>query len=64
VDQANEQLGLSLPEGNYETVAGFVLNLMGHIPAEGEQIKYENLLMAMTKMEGTKIGKILITKGK
>jgi len=62
LDQANEELGLSLPEGNYETVAGFVLSLLGHIPDEGEQTEYGELKLTITKMKGTKIDKVLITK--
>jgi len=62
VDDANEKLGLELPEGEYETVAGFVLNMLGHIPKEGEQLKYNNLKLVITEMKGVKIGKILITK--
>ena len=62
LDQANEELGLSLPEGNYETVAGFVLSLLGHIPDEGEQTEYGELKLTVTKMKGTKIDKVLITK--
>ncbi|MFC1905966.1 hemolysin family protein [Chloroflexota bacterium] len=63
LDEANEGLGLSLPEGSYETLAGFVLSLLGHIPDEGEQTKYEELTLTITKMKGTKIDKVLITKG-
>jgi putative hemolysin len=62
VDDANEKLGLTLPEGEYETVAGFVLNVLGHIPKEGEQLKYANLNLVITEMKGVKIGKILITR--
>ncbi|MGB3128821.1 MAG: hemolysin family protein, partial [Dehalococcoidia bacterium] len=62
VDDANEKLGLELTEGEYETVAGFVLNVLGHIPKEGEQLKYNNLKLVITEMKGVKIGKILITK--
>jgi putative hemolysin len=62
VDDANEKLGLELTEGEYETVAGFVLNVLGHIPKEGEQLKYSNLKLVITEMKGVKIGKILITK--
>ena len=29
IEEANEELGLQLPEGDYETVAGFVLHLLG-----------------------------------
>ena len=62
IDQANDELGLSLPTGHYETVAGFVLSLLGHIPEEGEQLKYNDLRLAITKMKGIKIDKILITR--
>jgi CBS domain containing-hemolysin-like protein len=62
LDDANEQLELELPEGEYETVAGFVLSLLGHIPKEGEQLKYNNLKLVVTAIKGVKIEKILVTK--
>ena len=64
IEEANEELGLQLPEGDYETVAGFVLNLLGHIPRQGRQLKYKGLKMVITKMKGHKIEDILITKEK
>jgi putative hemolysin len=62
IEDANEKLELGIPEGPYETVAGFVLHLLGHIPKEGEQLRYEKLKMAVTAMKGLKIEKILVTK--
>ena len=62
LDDANEKLELDLPEGEYETVAGLVLSLLGRIPREGEQLRFGNLKMVITEMKGVKIGKILITK--
>ena len=62
LDDANEKLALELPEGEYETVAGFVLSVLGHIPKEGEQLKYNNLKLVITEMKGVKIGKILVTR--
>jgi putative hemolysin len=62
LDDANEQLELELPEGEYETVAGFVLSLLGHIPKEGEQLKYNNLKFVVTDIKGVKIERILVTK--
>ena len=62
LDDANEKLGLELPDGEYETVAGFVLSVLGHIPKDGEQIKFNNLKMVITEMKGVKIEKILVTK--
>ena len=63
IDRANEELGLGLPEGDYETVAGFILNVLGHIPREGEQLKYEDVTLTVTEMKGVKIEKVLIIKG-
>jgi putative hemolysin len=62
LDDANEKLGLELPDGEYETVAGFVLSVLGHIPKDGEQLKFNNLKMVITQMKGVKIEKILVTK--
>ena len=62
IDDANEELGLELPDGEYETVAGFVLSVLGHIPNDGEQLRYNNLKMVITEMKGVKVEKILVTK--
>ncbi|MFH1662788.1 MAG: hemolysin family protein [Chloroflexota bacterium] len=64
IEEANEELGLELPEGDYETVAGFILHLMGRIPKQGKQLKYKDLKMVITKMKGHKIEEILLTKEK
>jgi len=53
---------LELPVGDYETVAGFVLDLLGRIPKRGEQLKYKGLKLVITKMRGVKIEEILLTK--
>ena len=62
IEEANEEMELELPEGDYETVAGFVFNLLGHIPKPGEQLRYKGLKLVITEMRGVKIEKILLTK--
>jgi len=62
VEEVNEEMGLELPEGSYETIAGFVLHLLGHIPRQGEQLRYKGLKLVITKMRGMKIEEILLTK--
>ena len=64
IEEVNEELGLELPEGDYETVAGFILHLLGRIPKQGKQLKYQGLKMVITKMKGHKIEEILLTKEK
>lgn len=53
--QANESLNLSLPEGEYQTVAGFILDRLGYIPEIGEIVEYENLKMTVRAMNGVRI---------
>ena len=62
IDEVNEEMELELPEGDYETVAGFILNLLGHIPKPNEQLRYKGLKLVVTEMRGLKIEKILLTK--
>ena len=64
IEEANEEMELELPEGEYETVAGFVLDLLGHIPKQGKQLRYKGLKIVITKMRGLKIEEILLTKEK
>jgi putative hemolysin len=62
IEEINEEMDLELPEGDYETVAGFILNLLGHIPRTSEQLRYKGLKLVITKMRGKKIEEILLTK--
>ena len=63
VSEANAEMDLNLPEDEeYETVAGFILNLLGHIPRRNEQLRYHGLKIVITEMKGQKIEKILLTK--
>jgi len=64
VGEVNEKMGLDLPEGGYDTVAGFILHLLGRIPKQGEHLKYKDLKIAITKMNGVKIDEVLVTKEK
>ncbi len=64
VEEANEELGLGLPAGDYETVAGFILSRLGRIPIPGEQLKYRNLKFVITEMRGVKIEKVMVTREK
>jgi putative hemolysin len=62
VEEVNAEMALGLPEGDYETIAGFILNLLGRIPRENEQLRYRDLKMVIKEMHGVKIEKILLTR--
>ena len=62
VHEAREELELAIPEGDYETIAGYVLDLLGHIPKEGEQVPSQGFQITVTQVEGRKIEKVVITR--
>jgi putative hemolysin len=63
VDEANEELGIHLPDDDdFETVAGFVLDVLGHIPIEGEQFEFGNLRFEVVEMKYLKIETIRLIK--
>lgn len=62
IEEANQELRLDLPEGDYETVAGFILSHLGRIPKQGEQLKYRHLKFVIIEMQGVKIERIVVTR--
>jgi len=62
IEEVNESLSLNLPSGDYETVAGLVLNRLGHVPKEGEQLRYGDLKLVVREIRGLKIEKLRIIR--
>jgi putative hemolysin len=52
-----------LPRGaGYETLAGFVLSLLGAIPKGGESVAYEGRRFTVAEMDGRRVAKVRIEK--
>lgn len=58
IDEVEEVLNIKFPEGNYTTIAGFMINQLGFIPTEskdeGTEVVYENVkltIMAINKRQ-------------
>ncbi len=62
VQEANEEMDIELPQGDYETIAGFALYVLGHIPAKGEQFEHDNLTFEILDMQDLRIEEIRVTK--
>jgi CBS domain containing-hemolysin-like protein len=60
LDRLNEDLGLALPEGDYETVAGFIMSLTGRIPSRGEKIRCEGISFEILESTDRAIQKIKV----
>ena len=62
INEANTRLELSIPDGDYETVAGFVLDQMQRIPAEGDFFRHGFLRFQVTELEGNRIVKVRVRR--
>lgn len=64
IDELNEQVGLSIPEEDFDTLGGFVFNLFGKIPVKFEKVVFKNMTFIIQQMEQHKITtvKIVIAK--
>ncbi|MCU1486650.1 MAG: hypothetical protein JWN67_3396, partial [Actinomycetia bacterium] len=64
LDEATELSGFVVPEGPYETLAGFVLAQLGHLPTPGERVRYEGWELQVVEMDRRRIASIRVTPPK
>lgn len=58
-DEAEEQIGLRIPEdGPYETLGGFVMAGLGHIPSVGDQVMVPQGTLRVERMDGRRIDRL------
>jgi len=60
VGQVNQLLGADLPTGDWDTVGGMLLNILGHVPTEGESVDVDGHRLVVEKMQGRRIGRVRI----
>jgi putative hemolysin len=63
IELVNEALMTEIPEGaEYQTISGFVLDRMGQIPREGDEVRYQDVTIRVEQIEGTQIQRLLVTE--
>jgi putative hemolysin len=55
-----ELTGITLPEGPYETAAGFVLANLGEVPQVGNSVEVDGHRITVTEMDGRRIARLRI----
>jgi putative hemolysin len=63
LDDFAEQTGMELPDGPYETVAGYLLAALGHLPQTGEAVELDGSRLTVTELDGRRIAKVQISAG-
>ena len=61
VEELNDELDMQLPEiEGVETISGFILNLLGSLPLEKEEVKYSNYKFIVEKINRNRILKVRV----
>lgn len=61
IEDVNDMFKVEVPN-DHDTIAGFVMQQLGHVPDEGEQFTYENLHVEINEMDRNRIVRLTITK--
>ena len=62
IDEVDELVGVEIPEGDYDTLAGFLISRLGYLPKDGEmnEVEYKNLHFTVLNVEDRRIGKVRV----
>jgi CBS domain containing-hemolysin-like protein len=59
IDDVRTHTGLTLPEGKYVTFGGYIFDALGHIPVEGEHLRYNDWDLRIVEMDKRRVAKVL-----
>jgi CBS domain containing-hemolysin-like protein len=54
-------LGVELPSEEWDTVGGLMLGLLGAIPREGQEVRCENLIFKVDRVQRRRVLSVLVT---
>lgn len=60
LDEINQIVGLNLDSDDYDSIAGHIIHLLNHLPAQGEQITEDNITYTVTAMDKNRIDRVHI----
>lgn len=60
-DELRDAAGVDLPEGEWETVAGYVIATLGRLPAEGDAVTFDGGRLVVARMDDHRIVDLALT---
>jgi putative hemolysin len=61
VHDLGERLGVELPSAEWDTVGGLMVGLLGRIPKEGDEVRYQDLVFRAEKVARRRVVSVLVT---
>jgi putative hemolysin len=62
IEEVEEELDIKLPEGDYDTLGGFIISELGFLPVDGEMntVEYNGIEFTVLNVEDRRIGKVKV----
>ena len=60
IDEASDRLNVRLPEGEYETIAGFLMDRLSRIPRRGDNLEHDKWRLRVLSMHRRRVVQVLI----
>ncbi|MGN0539019.1 MAG: hemolysin family protein [Candidatus Fimenecus sp.] len=62
IEEVEEHIGKTFPEGDYDTIGGYIISVLGFLPQDGEmnEVTFENIKFTVLNVEDRRIGKVKV----
>ncbi len=62
IEEVEEHTGKKFPEGDYDTIGGYIISVLGFLPQDGEmnEVQFENVKFTVLNVEERRIGKVKV----
>ncbi len=62
LEEFEEETGVRLPAGPYDTAAGWMLYALGRIPNEGDQARFGDILLTVSQLRGRRVERVALSR--
>jgi CBS domain containing-hemolysin-like protein len=62
IDEVNELLDMELPATEWDSIGGLLLNVVGDVPKEGQEVEFQGLSLRAERVQGRRIGRVRIKR--
>ena len=62
LEELESETGITLPEGPYQTVSGYVMHFLGRMPKVHDVVNINGIRLIVVSLEGHRVGQILISR--
>ena len=60
IEDVEQELGVELPRGEYDTLGGFISHLLGHVPLQGEESRFGSLVLTVEEGDARRVSSIRV----